>query len=133
MNVRRTAGLLLMAVMVCSGAAASVEGTFQGKVVDPPVKAPRMNGWIYVEGRNHMLRRVEVRHATVVFSDRIPASQQRPCRMDCLAPGQEILVTAEQDQSGEWHAKRIEILSLTVERAWALGPGDEKPAFQVAG
>jgi hypothetical protein len=36
--------------------------------------------------------------------------------MDCLAAGQVIRVTAEQDRSGEWRAKRVEILKLTTNR-----------------
>jgi hypothetical protein len=36
--------------------------------------------------------------------------------MECLTPGQEIQVTAEQDSSGEWRAKRIEILKLATHK-----------------
>lgn len=70
-------------------------------------------GWIYVQGRNHMMRRVEASHADIVFADSIPQSQRRKCNIECLTAGQEIRVTAEQDKAGEWRAKRIEILRLT--------------------
>lgn len=63
-----------------------------------------------------MLRRVEVSHAQIVFGSNVPASQKHKCNADCLTPGQEILVTAEQDGSGEWRAKRVEILRLTTNR-----------------
>jgi hypothetical protein len=93
-----------------------VDGMFEGKVVNPPVTAPAKAGWIFVQGRNHMLRRVEVAHAVIVFGAGVPASQQHSCRMECLEVGQEVRVTAEQDASGEWRAKKVEILQLITNR-----------------
>ena len=104
----------------------ATDGVFQGKIVDPPIAAPHQAGWIFVQGRNHMLRRVEVAHAEIVFGDQIPVSQRRKCKMDCLAPGQQVRVTAEQDSSGEWRAKRVEILQLTTNRT-SLEPGANPP------
>jgi len=92
------------------------EGMFQGRVVDPPADQPVRSGWVYIEGRNHMLRRVEVSHASIVFGKGVPDSQRHKCGIECLTPGQEIQVTAEQDSAGEWRAKRVEILSLTTDR-----------------
>lgn len=86
------------------------DGVFQGRVVDPPPNQPASSGWIYIQGRNHALRRVEVSHATIVFAHDVPESQRRKCGVECLIAGQEIRVTAEQDSEGEWRAKRIEIL-----------------------
>lgn len=94
----------------------AADGTFQGRVIDPPLNQRVVRGWIYVQGRNHMLRRVEVSHAEIVFANNVPASQKHKCNADCLTPGQEIRVTAEQDGSGEWRAKRVEILRLTTNR-----------------
>jgi hypothetical protein len=94
----------------------AIDGMFQGRVVNPPSADAGRAGWIFVQGRNHMLRRVEVAHAVIVFGDEVPASQQRKCKMDCLTVGQEIRVTAEQDSAGEWRAKRVEILQLTTNR-----------------
>jgi hypothetical protein len=94
----------------------AVEGTFQGHVINPPANEPQSHGWIYVQGRNHILRRVEVSHANIVFGESVPVSQRHPCSMDCLMAGQEIRVTAEQDRSGEWRAKQVEILKLTTSR-----------------
>lgn len=108
-------------LVLCSTILYASEGVFQGKIVDPPTAEAHRAGWIFVQGRNHMLRRVEVAHAEIVFGDQIPVSQRRKCKMDCLAAGQEIRVTAEQDSSGEWRAKRIEILQLTTNRT-ALEP-----------
>src|SRR5579864_6312635 len=92
--------------------AVPAEGTFQGRIVDAPPEEPLPKGWIFVQGRNHMLRRVEVSHATIVFSGQVPAAQHRKCGPECLEQGQEIRVTADQDSAGEWRASRVEILRL---------------------
>ena len=94
----------------------AADGTFQGRVIDPPLNHRVARGWIYVQGRNHMLRRVEVSHAQIVFAENVPQSQRHKCNEDCLSAGQEIRVTAEQDGSGEWRAKRVEILKLNTNR-----------------
>ena len=92
--------------------ASAVDGTFQGRVIDPPVSQPVRHGWIYVQGRNHLLRRVEVSHADIVFGENVPVSQRHKCSVECLTAGLEVRITAEQDKAGEWRAKRVEILKL---------------------
>jgi hypothetical protein len=108
--------LLFTALLSCIPVSA-VEGMFQGRVVDAPASVPRQRGWIFVQGRNHILRRVEVAHAVIVFGNEIPASQKHECDMRCLEVGQEVRVLAEQDSKGEWRAKRVEILRLITRRA----------------
>ena len=66
--------------------------------------------WIYVQGRNRMVRRVDVTHATIVSGQQTSTGQGKKCDLECLAIGQEVRITAEQDTSGEWRAKRVEIL-----------------------
>lgn len=90
---------------------------FQGTVVDAPSSLPATPGWIFVQGRNHLLRHVEVSHARIEFGSAIPAAQRHSCRMDCLEVGQEIRVIANQDKAGEWRAERVEILHLTASKA----------------
>jgi len=55
----------------------AADGTFRGKVIDPPANEAAVPGWIFVQGKNHMLRRVEVAHAAIVFGEDIAASRQR--------------------------------------------------------
>jgi len=99
------------ALLILSPAAFAVDGTFRGKIADPPSSVPAVKGWIFVEGRNQMLRRVEVAHAEIVYGEEVPTSGQRHhCNSDCLFKGQEVRITAHQDESGEWRAKRVEIL-----------------------
>jgi hypothetical protein len=114
--MKRAGIMLLVSTLLLPFNAFGVDGMFQGKVVNPPVTAPTRPGWIFVQGRNHMLRRVEVAHAVIVFGAEVPASQQHSCHMDCLEVGQEVRVIAEQDAGGEWHAKRVEILQLITNR-----------------
>jgi hypothetical protein len=114
MCCRFTVALLLLALLAVPLWA--IDGTFEGRVVDTPANQPLVQGWIYVQGRNHMLRRVEVSHADITFAEHVPVSQKHKCNLDCISPGQEIRVTAEQDPSGEWRAKRVEILKLTTNR-----------------
>jgi hypothetical protein len=97
------------------------EGIFQGKVVNPPLDEAVAPGWIFVQGRNHLLRRVEVIHAVIVFGQQVPLSQRRKCGPECLEEGQEIRVTADQDRAGEWRARRVEILRLTSHNGQAAG------------
>lgn len=104
-------GLLLLVAP-----AYATDGTFQGKVVDPPESEQVRPGWIFIQGPNHSLRRVDVTHAVVTLGPEVPHSQKRKCDWECLAVGQEIRVTAGQDASGEWRAKRVEILHMAASR-----------------
>ena len=107
---------LAFGLLLSSLAAFAVDGTFRGKIADPPANEPAVKGWIFVEGRNQMLRRVEVAHAEIMYGEEVPASsQQHNCNSDCLVKGQEVRITAHQDASGEWRAKRVEILKMTTQ------------------
>lgn len=103
---------LILALMWAVPAAQAADGTFLGKVAEPPVSQTAVPGWIFIQGRNHLLRRVEVAHAEILFGEDIPVSQRRKCNADCLTPGQEVRVTAHQDSNGEWLAKQVEILKI---------------------
>ena len=116
MSMRAVSALLLAASLMCAPAVRAADGMFQGRVVDPPVNEAVRAGWIFVEGRNHMLRRVEVSHASVIFGEQVPPSQRHSCRAECLVVGQEVQVIAEQDRAGEWRAKRVVILKVTSNR-----------------
>jgi hypothetical protein len=120
---------LALGLLVAIPSASAADGTFSGKITDPPGSEPAVKGWIFVEGMNHMLRRVEVAHAAIVFGEEVPASQHRKCDSECLSPGQEVRITAQQDSAGEWRAKRVEILSLTTRMAEKPLRADALPNF----
>jgi hypothetical protein len=109
--------VLIFVLLLSSPQVSAVDGTFRGKVIDPPWNQPVAPGWIYVQGRNRMLRRVEVSHATIVFGEEVPVHQRRKCNAECLSAGQEVRVTARQDSAGEWRAKRVEILHMPTQMA----------------
>jgi hypothetical protein len=111
----KAAWLLSLALGLLLGelSAFATDGTFRGKVVDPPDNQAAVPGWIFVQGKNRMLRRVEVAHAEITFGEDVPVSQHRKCNSECLSPGQEVRITARQDPTGEWRAKQVEILKIT--------------------
>lgn len=86
---------------------AGTPGSFRGTIVDGP---SAVTGWIYVQGRNGMARRVEIAHARVAYDEEVPAAERRPKAEDGLVIGAEVRVTAEQGSDGEWRASEIEIL-----------------------
>ncbi|HMC31216.1 MAG TPA: hypothetical protein VKL99_10315 [Candidatus Angelobacter sp.] len=120
---------LISVLLLFSPPASAVDGTFRGKVIDPPASQPVAPGWIYVQGRNRMLRRVEVSHAVIVFGEEVPASQRHKCNAECLSAGQEVRVTARQDSAGEWWAKRVEILHVPTQVATRARKSSALPIF----
>jgi hypothetical protein len=110
---------ILLVSLLC-GLSFATEGVFQGMVVDPPASQPPSPGWIFVQGGNHLLRKVEVAHAEIVFGERIPDREKRKCGPECLEAGQEVRITANQDESGEWRARRVEILRTGGHRSGLL-------------
>ena len=112
---------VLLSAILFSVPLLAVDGMFQGRVVNAPATVARKPGWIFVQGRNHMLRRVEVAHAVIVFGKNVPVSQRHKCDFHCLEVGQEVRIVAEKDGQGEWRAKRIEILRLFSNRAQSAG------------
>jgi hypothetical protein len=121
-------GLAFILVMAATPLFA-VDGTFRGKVIDPPSNVPVTPGWIFVQGRNQALRRVNVSHADIVFSEDVPASERRKCDSECLSPGLEVRITARQDSNGEWLAKRVEILHLTAKNTQVANLGVSCPTL----
>jgi hypothetical protein len=99
---------------------AGTPGSFRGTIVDGPSAA---KGWIYVQGRNGMARRVEIAHAHVTYDEEVPATQRRSKAEDGLVVGTEVRVTAEQGSDGEWKASEVEILKVAGGEHAAAGVG----------
>ena len=106
----RDVGIGLVLLVALSSVALPTDGTFLGTIVSPPGQEPAAQGWIFVQGRNRLVRRVDVTHATIVSLEKPSSEEGKKCGIECLAIGQEVRVTAEQDAGGEWRAKRVEIL-----------------------
>lgn len=86
---------------------AGTPGSFRGTVVPGPDKS---NAWVYVEGRNHAVRRVNVSSAKIHYDEEISASGRQKPVPKVLPIGTQVRVTAEQDDGGEWRATDVEIL-----------------------
>lgn len=86
-------------------------GVFRGKLVEPPPQHHR-TGWIFVQSPKGMVRQVEISKAKIVYGDDVPSLGRSSLPKGDLIPGTEVLVTAEQDDGGEWRATEVEILSL---------------------
>jgi hypothetical protein len=96
---------------------AGTPGTFRGFIVAAPVSSdhsvePKQADWLYVEGRNHMVRRVALAHAQIIYAETVPAAERQKDPARSLIKGAEVRVTAEPDGDGEWQAQRIEILKI---------------------
>ena len=110
--------LLLTALSV--PLAAATPGIFEGMVYE--ADAPKVpHGWILVQSKNGMLRKVEISRARVVYAQSVPRAHRLQDASGALVHGTEVRITAEQDSSGEWRASEIEILRLakTTTRATA--------------
>ncbi len=113
--------LLLTIALLCLTAAVLPEitratpGIFQGTIYQPG-HSNLPQGWILVLGRNHLLRKVEISRATIVYADTVPADQRADRSPAALVDGTEVRVTAEQDKSGEWRASRVEIIRVSRSR-----------------
>ena len=100
--------LLAVVTMVASyQALAAAPGSFAGTVVSGPGTS---DTWLYVQGRNHSVRRVYVSGAKFRYDSEMPGSERKKPVPTSLPAGTQVRVTAEQDETGEWRATDVEIL-----------------------
>jgi hypothetical protein len=106
---------LLIIPLIALFAYAGTAGSFRGKVVqNEQTTDPK---WIYIQGRNGMVRRVEISHARIEYDQDVPAANRKAKPQQSLTSGTEVRVTAEQGSDGEWRASRVEILSTANDSA----------------
>lgn len=108
MRTRFTLSLVLT-FLFSAAALAGTPGSFRGVIVDGP-ESEQHNGWIFVKGKNGMLRRVEIAKAKVGYDDSYPTEKRVESPRFALKPGIEVRVTATQGKDGEWHAIQVEIM-----------------------
>jgi len=106
----------ICAVVLVPSLAFATLGIFRGKLVDPPPQQ-HQSGWIFVQSPRGMLRRVEISKARITYGEDVPSARRARSPAADLVPGTEVLVTAEQDDAGEWRATEIQILHLRTGRA----------------
>ena len=88
---------------------AGTPGTFRGVLVEGPTSS-RSDGWVFVKGKNGMLRKVEIKRADVRYEENFPEEKRKKAAKLALKPGIEVRVTATQGSDGEWHASQVEIV-----------------------
>jgi hypothetical protein len=100
---------LLTILLVCLSmtAFAGPVGIFQGELMDGP-----QAGWLYVKGKNGMLRRVELGKARIVYGAAVPLEQRDANPSGELIRGAIVKVTAEQGSDGEWRAQEVVLVQL---------------------
>lgn len=107
--MRRAVAATACVLVLALAAVAGISGSFRGKIVQ--YSGPGTDHrWLYVEGRNEQVRRVEISHAQVEYDEDVPEAARQHDPQDGLVAGAEVRVTAEQGGDGEWHASRVEIL-----------------------
>jgi hypothetical protein len=99
---------------------AGTSGSFAGTVVDGPDSSGQ---WVYVQGHNQSIRRVNISQAKIRYDDDVPKSERKSPLPRALPAGTRVRVTAEQDEAGEWRANVVEILEKT-----AADPDEKKDA-----
>jgi hypothetical protein len=119
---------VLLLLALASLFATATPGIFEGIVYE--ANEPKVpNGWILVQGRNGMLRKVEISRARVVYAESVPRKDRVGKPSVALVHGTEIRVTAEPDSAGNWRATNIEILRVTKKREGLTAGGVARPAF----
>jgi len=114
---------LLFLIFAC-WANAKTSGTFLGTLVSDSGERSQTH-WIYVKGKNDIVRRVEISAAKVSYADDFPREQRKHPASAGLEPGTQIRVTAAQDANGEWRASRIEIMAAVEKLPPANSDSDE--------
>jgi hypothetical protein len=88
---------------------AGTPGSFRGVLVEGPTSS-RADGWVFVKGKNGLLRKVEIKRADVRYEESFPEEKRKRTPKAALKPGIEVRVTATQGSDGEWHASQVEIV-----------------------
>jgi hypothetical protein len=88
---------------------AGTPGTFRGVLVEGPTSS-RADGWVFIKGKNGLLRKVEIKRADVRYEEKFPEEKRKKAPKLALKPGIEVRVTATQGSDGEWHASQVEIV-----------------------
>src|SRR5258708_12248449 len=90
---------LAFGLLIWVPTAFAVDGTFRGKIADPPSNEPAVKGWIFVEGRNKMLRRVEGAQPENVYGAKRPPNERQKTNFICFRQRQGTTQSTPQQAS----------------------------------
>lgn len=102
--------ILSWVVVLAVAARAGTPGEFRGEIISPPSTEVASAHYIYVLGRNHLIRKVDIQKAEVIYASDIPREQRSHDPRTSLLEGAEVRITAAQSTRGDWRAERVEIL-----------------------
>ena len=97
----------------------STPGEFRGEIVSPPSSGATSVQYIYVLGRNHLIRKVDIGNADVIYASEIPQVERSHNPKTSLVEGAEVRITAAQGAKGDWKASRVEILHMASSKTGA--------------
>jgi hypothetical protein len=109
--LNRLLALMMALLFMVPLTAANTSGVFRGVLVENP-NGEQGSGFVYLRARNGSMRKVETSKAEVAYDEGVPKEQQMGAAADALKPGADVRITAEQQSDGEWHATRIDIMSM---------------------
>ncbi len=98
------------ALVIGTVAGAAAPGEFRGQIVSPTHNDFSSVQYIYVLGRNRLIRKVDIQNAKVTYASGIPRTERTADPRTSLLVGAEVRVTAGQGAKGDWRAERVEIL-----------------------
>jgi hypothetical protein len=102
--------ILCWILLLAAAARAGTPGEFRGEIVSPPPTEASSVHYIYVLGRNHLIRKVDIENAQVIYASSIPEVERKHHPKSSLLEGAEVRITAAQSSKGDWTAQRVEIL-----------------------
>src|SRR3954468_15269813 len=110
MRPLRLLAVLALTSFFSSVFAGSITGVFQGTVVQlPSAKSQTRTKWLYVQGKNGVIRRANIAKAVIGYDDDFPAKRRHKLASESLIKAAVVRVTAEQDEArdGEWQATNV--------------------------
>lgn len=102
--------ILSWIVLLAAASRAGTPGEFRGEIISPPSTEVASAHYIYVLGRNHLIRKVDIQKAEVIYASDIPSDQRSHDPRTSLLEGAQVRITAAQSAKGDWRAERVEIL-----------------------
>jgi hypothetical protein len=94
--------------------AGTITGVFQGTIVQlNSTKPAAKTRWMYVQGKNGVIRRANIAKARFDYDDDFPKAKRHKKAEESLLNAATVRVTAEQDlaKDGEWQATNVAIVS----------------------
>lgn len=104
---------LLWSLLGSLAFASGVVGMFQGKIVQAKGQQPSAE-ILFVQGRNGMVRKVNISQAKVEYDEDVPAADRLKRPADSLRQNTVVRITAEQTEAQDalWKASEVLIISV---------------------